>query len=802
MSALNSFVGGEIDAGAGGFAASVDSFGISGAGGGSFEKIRVSGREMMGSHSHDLGADGVDGEFNWSGFGVGMEKIRGFEGVIGSFEGAVDAKVTGSGNGGGASSNRRIENWEVTGDVKGNVGGFDGADVLIDASDLGLEALDNDTMSNEDPKGLCDKGGLDVNSGGTGKMARDEERNDNVVQFLPSDLVWGKVRSHPWWPGQIFEPWDASEIAKKHFKPNSYLVAYFGDHSFGWNEEVKLKPFWQHFAQMAKQSTAGGFLNALDGAFTEAYRRVEFAMSCRCTDEGTYKRIRTQIVKCDGIREESSVREGGDQFFTASSFEPVKFVPYIKALALLPDVELDKLEVVMAGALLSAFYRWKGYYTMEKFTEPSQLFENEADGPSLIEKKGTDFRVDEETDINGKKQGRRRVGTMSSTAKKWKLAEPLDSTSEVKVRRRRRKGASDLDVIDTKQSPKVGESLRKVATQLRRAASIAPLEHCSPDELLSQLLLAANNPTTGYGSLSSLVSFFSYFRNSVIHQGQFYGDMTQEMSESQSKERSVTADVIEGSEESSALRKSKRKRTFNSKYIGYSADNFEDSYWTDRIITVPVEEPFPVDENAMITVTNAPTPDGVPSRLPTGRSDGDNQSVGEKEGTSPTAMILNFSDPDSIPLEEELNEVFRQYGSLLESETELLRKSSCAKVVFRRKSDAEIAFSSSGKFKAFGPSLSSYRLNYDPMIGKTSAGKPPEEGLVVFVLIGLRLMVMSTIISKRTLRNRTKRRLWAPDAPVDVSKDPRVSGLSSSDLSSNCGALTSVWKLHELTIQL
>ncbi|KAK9919260.1 hypothetical protein M0R45_027869 [Rubus argutus] len=24
--------------------------------------------------------------------------------------------------------------------------------------------------------------------------------------FQVSDLVWGKVRSHPWWPGQICDP--------------------------------------------------------------------------------------------------------------------------------------------------------------------------------------------------------------------------------------------------------------------------------------------------------------------------------------------------------------------------------------------------------------------------------------------------------------------------------------------------------------------------------------------------------------------------------------------------------------------
>ncbi|GJT97192.1 tudor/PWWP/MBT superfamily protein isoform 1 [Tanacetum coccineum] len=44
---------------------------------------------------------------------------------------------------------------------------------------------------------------------------------ENKGYFAMSDLVWGKVRSHPWWPGQIFDPADASEQAVKHHKKSS-----------------------------------------------------------------------------------------------------------------------------------------------------------------------------------------------------------------------------------------------------------------------------------------------------------------------------------------------------------------------------------------------------------------------------------------------------------------------------------------------------------------------------------------------------------------------------------------------------
>lgn len=97
-----------------------------------------------------------------------------------------------------------------------------------------------------------------------------------------------------------------------------------------------------------------------------------------------------------------------------------------------------------------------------------------------------------------------------------------------------------------------------------------------------------------------------------------------------------------------------------------------------------------------------------------GASEGGQSDEKIQQEDSPTAITLKFSDVDSIPTEGKLNNIFGHFGPLKESETEVLAKKICARVVFKRRSDAETAFSSSGKFEIFGPSLVCYRLNYTP----------------------------------------------------------------------------------------
>ncbi|KAK4385838.1 hypothetical protein Sango_2707800 [Sesamum angolense] len=154
----------------------------------------------------------------------------------------------------------------------------------------------------------------------------------NEGRFAVSDLVWGKVRSHPWWPGQIFDPADASEKAVKYYKKDSYLVAYFGDRTFAWNDASLLKPFGSQFSQIEKQSNSEAFQDAVSCALEEVSRR-ELGLACSCVPKDAYNKIETQVVDNTGIREESSRRYGVDQSSQASNFEPDKLLEYIRDLA-------------------------------------------------------------------------------------------------------------------------------------------------------------------------------------------------------------------------------------------------------------------------------------------------------------------------------------------------------------------------------------------------------------------------------------------------------------------------------------
>ncbi|KAF8069746.1 hypothetical protein N665_1137s0014 [Sinapis alba] len=198
--------------------------------------------------------------------------------------------------------------------------------------------------------------------------------NDNVpvtlkMKLSGSDLVWAKVRSHPWWPGQVFDASAATDKAKKHFKKGSFLVTYFGDCSFAWNDASKIKPFRQHFSQMAKQSSLPDFLDAVDFALEEVSRRIEFGLACSCISEEVYEKIKTQNVINPGIREDSGRIQGGDKVSSAVFFEPANLVDYVKRLACSPPSydASDELQFVSQRAKLLAFNRWKGYSDLPEF---------------------------------------------------------------------------------------------------------------------------------------------------------------------------------------------------------------------------------------------------------------------------------------------------------------------------------------------------------------------------------------------------------------------------------------------------
>ncbi|XP_059458378.1 uncharacterized protein LOC132187973 isoform X2 [Corylus avellana] len=672
---------------------------------------------------------------------------------------------------------------------------------LHGGQDMEVEDDITDTeQSKADEEKFVERAALNHGSAVDVHQASYQLPSENEDEFSVSDLVWGKVRSHPWWPGQIFDPSDSSEKAMKHYKKDYFLVAYFGDRTFAWNEASQLKPFRTHFSHEEKQSNSETFQNAVDCALEEVSRRVEFGLACSCIPKDAYEEIKFQIVENAGIRQEASTREGVDGSASASSFEPDKLIEYMKALARFPSGGGDRFELVVAKAQLRAFYQLKGYGSLPEFQVCGQLLESDTDALVYEDRKHSsevyehDTAIYKDDELTSFKQEILKSQNSSSHKRKHNLKDDVfykkkerrlselmggmldppdgDNWSDGKTtgasvsssagKKRKsvdyhddyvpqdgRKTISFAKVSNTtppsfpKPSFKIGDCIRRAASQLtgspailksnserfqkldggnddiaagdeadvsfqdsedaQRGRIIVSTEYSSLEDLLSQLQIAAQDPLRGYGFLNVIVSFFSDFRNSVAS-GQY------------SERDFLAMDKVGG----------KRKKSSHS--VAGSPETFEfedmsDTYWTDRVIQNGSEEPSRRNRKReyQIVPVQLENPLQV-SRRPYSRkrySDGNHAVATEKpagyvDENSPAEIVMNFSEVNSVPSETSLNKTFRRFGPLKESETEVDRDTSRARVVFKKSSDAEVAFSSAGRFNIFGPKLVNYQLSYTP----------------------------------------------------------------------------------------
>jgi len=61
-------------------------------------------------------------------------------------------------------------------------------------------------------------------------------------EFL--DLVWAKLGTYPWWPGQVADPqWCSDAVKKSKPKGLSYCVHFLESNTFSWVKPKDLKPF-------------------------------------------------------------------------------------------------------------------------------------------------------------------------------------------------------------------------------------------------------------------------------------------------------------------------------------------------------------------------------------------------------------------------------------------------------------------------------------------------------------------------------------------------------------------------------
>ncbi|KAK3189755.1 hypothetical protein Dsin_029316 [Dipteronia sinensis] len=163
-------------------------------------------------------------------------------------------------------------------------------------------------------------------------------------RYEVGDLVWGKVRSYPWWPGQIFNEVFALPCVRNGKREGRVLVAFFGDNSYGWFDPIELIPFDINYVEKSKQTNDREFVNAVEEAEGEACRRAALGLLCHCRNPSSFRATGVNgFVEVDvcgyqpgglySVKQIKSFRDG---------FKPVEMLSLLQELASTPYSNMNR----------------------------------------------------------------------------------------------------------------------------------------------------------------------------------------------------------------------------------------------------------------------------------------------------------------------------------------------------------------------------------------------------------------------------------------------------------------------------
>ncbi|KAI8561627.1 hypothetical protein RHMOL_Rhmol04G0355200 [Rhododendron molle] len=158
------------------------------------------------------------------------------------------------------------------------------------------------------------------------------------------EMVWGRVESHLWWPGQIFDEAFACPSVCNTKKKGHVLVAFYGDNSYGWFEPGELIPFDPHFAEKSKQINTQGFLTAVGEAKNEVNKRAALGLTCFCRNPNNFRTTHVQgFLEVDVSGYENGCVYPVKQIERArDGFQPIKSLSFLQKLALMPRSDVQR----------------------------------------------------------------------------------------------------------------------------------------------------------------------------------------------------------------------------------------------------------------------------------------------------------------------------------------------------------------------------------------------------------------------------------------------------------------------------
>lgn len=190
--------------------------------------------------------------------------------------------------------------------------------------------------------------------------------------FSVGDFVWGKIKSHPWWPGRIYDPSDASDFALKLRQKNRLLVAYFGDGTFAWCHPSQLKPFEENFEDMVKQSSSRAFVNSVQEAVNEVGRLMDLKISSSCVANKIRCEFTRPLADNSGVKEGILIPENGIEKLSDVLIDPAELLSRLKQFAKIISIA-NILELEILKARLSAFYLSRGGYRLPMHEAPQPI---------------------------------------------------------------------------------------------------------------------------------------------------------------------------------------------------------------------------------------------------------------------------------------------------------------------------------------------------------------------------------------------------------------------------------------------
>uniref|UniRef100_A0A7S1T148 PWWP domain-containing protein n=1 Tax=Tetraselmis chuii TaxID=63592 RepID=A0A7S1T148_9CHLO len=86
-----------------------------------------------------------------------------------------------------------------------------------------------------------------------------------TVRFNPGEVVWAKMSSFPWWPGQVQVPASREFYDLKHSEED-YFVVFYGDSNYKWLPPSHVRPFHSDYLRHSSSKNRG-LQSAIDSAW-------------------------------------------------------------------------------------------------------------------------------------------------------------------------------------------------------------------------------------------------------------------------------------------------------------------------------------------------------------------------------------------------------------------------------------------------------------------------------------------------------------------------------------------------------